>query len=194
MKVLSSKNIGFWTDYFSNNVYKNWTEKYLNERITYNNTILGGIGYSIYVNDVFISTTTETSYTYSGTITDNTKITVKSTYLNYAPCQSDGATINVSIVDILPPVITPPDTPNTEQDIINDFEIKLNVAKTITKDEFDKNKTSLVTIVSNNKDVTKDAVISITDFDETSILPSQEITISVIYNSKVKTEVINVTK
>ena len=48
--------------------------------------------------------------------------------------------------------------------------------------------------MSDNKDVTKDATISYSSYDETSVLPSQEITITVVYKGKTKTKVINVTK
>ena len=79
----------------------------MNKRIEYNNIALGSVAYSIYINGNFVGTTVETSYTYHGTITEDTVVTVKSTYLNYSACESDGTNITITLAALTPPVEEP---------------------------------------------------------------------------------------
>ena len=78
----------FLKEKFANNVYKYWGDKYLNYTISRNSEILGNVGYSIYLNGTYLTTTTDTKYTYNGIILDKAEITVKSTYTNYNGCDS----------------------------------------------------------------------------------------------------------
>jgi len=123
-------------NYFSKNIYSNWAEKYLNERINYNNTVLGGVAYSIYMNGTYLGNTTQTNYTYNGTITTDTEIKVKTIYVNYNACDSD----EVSII-VKPKVIDDPiidniiDKPNSDNNTTNSYNIDINVDGTPTKAE-----------------------------------------------------------
>ena len=168
----------FLTDYFANNVYKYWGDKYLNKRIETNDTMLGKVAYAIYINDNYIATTTETNYTYSGIITSSTNITVKSTYTNYKACESTGTSIVATPIGT-----TSPTTPSTT----TDFTIRLT-KKEMTLDEYNSlfNAGTLITVLDKNgNDITNQATITNT-CNETSTTCS----IKVRYNGIEKTETI----
>ena len=129
-------DINYLTDYFSKNVYANWGDKYLNKRIEYNNTALGGVAYSVYMNGTYLGTTTQTNYTYNGTITGDTEIKVKTTYVHYNACDSDEVSIMVSPGTINNPAIdNTPTKPNNDN--TNNFDIELNVNGTYSKHEIE---------------------------------------------------------
>ncbi len=165
----------FLTDYFANNVYKYWGDKYLNQRIEYNNIMIGTVAYSIYINGNYIATTTETNYTYGGLITANAEITIKSTYTNYKACESTGTSILIT-----PTGTTPPST-------TTDFTIKLT-QKEMTLNEYNSllNAGTLVRVLDKNgNDITNQATIT-KNCSESSTTCS----IKVKYNGIEKTETI----
>jgi len=124
-------------NYFSKNIYANWADKYLNERINYNNTILGGVAYSVFMNGTYLGNTTQTNYTYNGTISTDTEIKIKTTYVNYNACDSDEVSIIVSPNIIDDPVIDDiVDKPNTEDNTTNaTINVDINISGTPTKSE-----------------------------------------------------------
>ena len=88
------------TKYFSQSVFGNSTNQFLQERLSYNNDILGGLGYGIYAKTAsgtnFIAFTTDKSYTYnaSGNVS---ALIVKVEYRNFKNNASNGVSANVSI-------------------------------------------------------------------------------------------------
>ncbi len=169
----------YLTEYFSKNIYNYWGDKYLNQRIEYNNTMIGTIAYAIYINGNYIATTTETNYTYSGFITNNSNITIKSTYTNYKACESTGTSITVTTAGT-----TSPTTPST-----TDFTIKLT-QKEMSYDEYNSlfNSGTLVTVLDKNgNDITNQTTIA---KDTTCNTTSPTCSIKVKYNGVEKTETI----
>ena len=84
-------------EYFNQPVFGNSGTNMLNERINYNNNILGGLGYGIYLqngNDLkLIDFTTDKNYTYKGT---NGTIIIKTEYRNFKNNASDGTSIKIT--------------------------------------------------------------------------------------------------
>lgn len=183
----------YLTEYFANNVYKYWGDKYLNKRIEYNNSVVGTVAYAIYIDGVYLGTTTQTNYTYNGIITKDTQITVKSTYTIYKACDSDGISITVSPNNIDIPS-TDDNNSNNDSDINNNtttnknFTITINGNEPMTIDEFNslKNAGTLVTVISNGEDVTEKSIINAGDCDETSCI------VTVKYNGVEKTKTITI--
>lgn len=168
----------YLTDYFSKNIYNYWGDKYLNQRIEYNNAMIGTVAYAIYINGNYIATTTETNYTYSGLITSNSNVLVKSTYTNYKACESTGSSIIVTPIGT-----TSPTTPSTT----TDFTIKLT-QKEMTFEEYNSlyNAGTLITVLDKNgNDITNQTTITNT-CNETSTTCS----VKVKYNGIEKTETI----
>ena len=142
-KALDSSYI---QSYFAGNVFKRWVDKYLGKRIEYNNTVLGGLAYSIYVNNNFVATTTKTNYTLNETYNSEIQIKVVSTYTNYKACDSSGVTINVkpnagSSNSSIPNTTSPNENNNSNITFTfisdntmykNDFEIMKNAGTLVT--------------------------------------------------------------
>ena len=123
-------------NYFSKNIYANWADKYLNERINYNNTVLGGVAYSVFMNGTYLGNTTQTNYTYNGTITTDTEIKIKTTYVNYNACDSDEVSIivkpNLNNNPVIDDVINKPTTDNDTS-----INVDINISGTPTKSEIE---------------------------------------------------------
>lgn len=98
-KIPDAINTEYLTEYFNNNIYQKWAEKYLQERITYNNTTFGTFGYEIFMTTpsgtVDLGFTTDTVFTTNIAITENTTFTVKSSYQLFKANQSKGITIKI---------------------------------------------------------------------------------------------------
>lgn len=176
----------YLTEYFSNNVYKYWGDKYLNKRIEYNNSVLGQVAYAIYMNGSYLGTTTQTNYTYNGVITSTTEIVVKSTYTNYKACESTGTSIMVTPMGTnqpSTPETTSPTTPDT-----NNITIKVNGNEPMSFDEYNSLLTSgtLITVMNNGKDVTKESSIDQENCTSTSC------TLKIKYNDIEKTKTIKI--
>ncbi len=172
----------YLTDYFANNVYKYWGDKYLNQRIEYNNTMLGQVAYSIYMNGSYLGTTTQTNYTYNGFITSTTEIVVKSTYTNYKACESTGTSIIVT-----PTGTTSPTTPGTITPSTN-LTIIVNGNEPMSFDEYNSLLTArtLITVMDNGTDVTKQSNINQENCTSTSC------TIKIRYNGIEKSKTISI--
>ena len=174
----------FLKEKFANNVYKYWGDKYLNYTISRNSEILGNVGYSIYLNGTYLTTTTDTKYTYNGIILDKAEITVKSTYTNYNGCDSSGVNIEVKPTKQTTEPITTP----TESNVFTITALK----QSITREEYD-------TMKNSN---TLSSLIQVQDKDDNNIisevegpnftLNGNELTCTVKYQGKTKTVKINV--
>lgn len=174
----------FLKEKFANNVYKYWGDKYLNYTISRNSEILGNVGYSIYLNGTYLTTTTDTKYTYNGIILDKAEITIKSTYTNYNGCDSSGVNIEVKPTKQTTEPITTP----TESNVFTITALK----QSITREEYD-------TMKNSN---TLSSLIQVQDKDDNNIisevegpnftLNGNELTCTVKYQGKTKTVKINV--
>ena len=81
--------------YFSQGVFGNSTNKFIDERKAYNTNNLGGFGYGIYVDGKEIAFTTDKSYTYKARTSGNVTITVKAEYKNFKNAASNGISVKV---------------------------------------------------------------------------------------------------
>ncbi len=100
--------------YFNEN-YKvgntSFAEKYYNERISYNNSNIGTIGYQVYLekNDgtlISLGFTDKTTYTYVATEATNYKFIIKSAYSIFKANMSDGLTITANLTNTTKPPTT----------------------------------------------------------------------------------------
>lgn len=93
-------NTEYLRTYFSNNVYARWTDKYLQERINYNNSTFGSFGYRVYITNSSgtreLGFTTSSSYTVNTYIDEATTFTVRSSYANFPANQSNGISTKVN--------------------------------------------------------------------------------------------------
>lgn len=84
-------------EYFNQSVFGNSKDRLLNERLDYNNNILGGLGFSIYIktnnNLTFVGHTKDKSYTYKGA---NGTLVIKTEYKNFKNNASDGEKITIT--------------------------------------------------------------------------------------------------
>lgn len=137
----------FLDNYFKEN-YGVWAEKYLGKRKEYNSANIGNFGYDIYVNNGsgynYVAFSTGTTYTYTGTITNNTTFMVKSAYSIFKNNASDPITVTVNAIN---------DNPD------ENISVELNGASSMTVSEyynFIKNNKPLK-VHSNNNDITDKA-------------------------------------
>lgn len=93
-------NTEYLRDYFSKNVYAKWADKYLQERINYNNSTFGNFGYRIYMTNSSgtreLGFTTNTTYTINTAIDESTTFIVRSSYANFSANQSSGISVKVT--------------------------------------------------------------------------------------------------
>lgn len=89
----SAVDINYLTNYFSSN-FKDWAEKNLNKRLTYNTQNIGTYGFDIYLrsgaNLTYVGRTNENSYTIKNT-GNYDSVVVKASYSIYKGNQSTGA-------------------------------------------------------------------------------------------------------
>lgn len=175
----------FLKEKFANNVYKYWGDKYLNYTISRNNEILGNVGYAIYLNGTYLTTTTDTKYTYNGIILDKAEITVKTTYTNYNGCDSEGVSIEVKPSNNIPETTTKPITPSEN----NDFEIRINGSNSMTESDYRtlKNSGTLITVVDKDGKTIPNDNVAIEYIED-----SNQIIINVKYQGKTKSKTINI--
>lgn len=146
----------FLDNYFKEN-YGVWAEKYLGKRKEYNAANIGNFGYDIYVNNGsgynYVAFSTGTTYTYTGTITNNTTFMVKSAYSIFKNNASDPITVTVNAIN---------DNPD------ENISVELNGASSMTVAEyynFIKNNKPLK-VHSNNNDITDKASYTTTCLEE----------------------------
>lgn len=151
-------NENYLREYFNNSsVYKTWADKYLQERINYNNNTFGSFGYHVYmvVNGVTTDLGFTTSNTFSTNINANANVSfvVKSSYQKFTNNQSSGVTINVASAATT-----------------NPLNITYKGSSCTTIQEFNSLGTSpknKIKVLNNNEDVTEKSVISYTCKNET---------------------------
>lgn len=146
----------FLDNYFKEN-YGVWAEKYLGKRKEYNAANIGNFGYDIYVNNGsgynYVSFSTGTTYTYTGTITNNITFMVKSAYSIFKNNASDPITVTVNAIN---------DNPG------ENISVELNGASSMTVAEyynFIKNNKPLK-VHSNNNDISDKASYTTTCLEE----------------------------
>ena len=157
-EVISEK---YLKTYFNQHVFGNSSKKFLNERIDYNNNILGDFGYGIYIkknnNLSEIAFTTEDNYTYKGKETGDITFVVKAQYKKFTKNASDGAEVKVNIKNNNSTI-----KPTTPAETTNQLTVKLNNDNANTPNEYALNsyKDAGVTVTYDNKNVTSDCTIT----------------------------------
>ena len=146
----------FLDSYFKEN-YGVWAEKYLGKRKEYNAANIGNFGYDIYVDNGsgynYVAFSTGTTYTYTGTITNNTTFMVKSAYSIFKSNASDPITVTVNAIN---------DNPD------ENISVELNGASSMTVAEyynFIKNNKPLK-VHSNSNDISDKASYTTTCLEE----------------------------
>ncbi len=89
----------YFNGYFSN-YYSEYAEEYYNDRVTYNNSNIGTIGYQVYLiddsgNEISLGYTTNNNYTYTASPGTSYTFVVKSAYSIFKDNMSEGLTITV---------------------------------------------------------------------------------------------------
>ena len=137
--------------------WKIHVRKYLGKRKEYNAANIGNFGYDIYVNNGsgynYVAFSTGTTYTYTGTITNNTTFMVKSAYSIFKNNASDPITVTVNAIN---------DNPD------ENISVELNGASSMTVAEyynFIKNNKPLK-VHSNNNDISDKASYTTTCLEE----------------------------
>ena len=140
-------SMDYLNTYFSS-IYQDETyrQKYLNERINYNNSYIGEIGYNVYLKDktgnlTFLAFTKDSSYSYTLNNSDTYTFVVKSCYSIYKENMSNGT--EVTIKDDSPKI-----------------EISLNGNSTVTIQTGKKYEDESVIIKENGVDVSDKAINS----------------------------------
>lgn len=100
IKTPDAIDITYLTNYF-NEGYKTFAEKYLQKRLEYNDAYIGNIGYEVYISNssggyTSLGFTTNSSFTYNGTISESRTFMVKSSYSKFKDNMSSGVTVSVT--------------------------------------------------------------------------------------------------
>ena len=144
-------NETYLREYFTTSTaYKNWAEKYLQQRIAYNNNTFGSFGYQVYMVANGITTdlgfTTNTTFTTNINTSSKVSFIVKSSYQKFKNNQSIGLTINV-----------------TEGESSNGLNIEYKGSSCSTLENFNSlgaNPKNKVKVTENGTDVTDNSTIS----------------------------------
>ena len=145
-------NDSYLNKYFSNSVYGNSSGSYLQSRINYNDSVLGGIGYGIYVKSggslERIAFTKDTSYVYKPTSSGNIEVVVKAEYNNFKSNASNGVSTTVKS-DII-------------SKITSELDVSLNGLNSVTLEEGDSYNEEGIVVKYDNNDITKISKITYT--------------------------------
>lgn len=144
----------YLTNYFSNSVFGNESSKYLGNRLEYNTNTLGGNGFGIYEKDEegnlkLINFVTDTEYTYKSTKVGTVNLVIKAEYKNFKDNASDGVEIKLTV-----------DSIDTNTPTSNKLKLTLKGNKTEELIKGEKYLDQGVTATYEDKDVTKDIVIT----------------------------------
>lgn len=144
----------YLTKYFSNSVFGNQSSEYLGKRLEYNTNTLGGNGFGIYEKDSsgnlkLIDFVTDTKYTYKPTKTGNVTLVVKAEYKNFKDNASNGIETKITV-----------DSIETNTPTSNKLKLTLKGNKTEELIKGEKYLDAGVTATYEDKDVTKDIVIT----------------------------------
>ena len=109
---LSDYYNGYFSDYYSE-----YAQQFYNNRISYNNSYIGTIGYQVYLQDssgslISLGYTTNTNFTYSASPGTSYTFIIKSAYSIFKDNMSSGLTINVqtNIDSNVGDMVKPPNT------------------------------------------------------------------------------------
>lgn len=189
-------NYDYLVNYFNNNVYKNWSDKYLNERLEYNNAHIGTLGYAIYLQTPtglqYLTHTTNTNYTYNGYIDTSATFVIKSQYTIFTQNASSGAEITIMA-----------NNQNTTTEPISNWEPTLNTNECIDVNSYKPNNSSQINVKENGNiiDFSKYTVIDecIENTTNTKVTCSTldsslnyTITRKITYNGKTKNLTLNI--
>lgn len=186
-------------EYFNNNVYKTWADKYLQERINYNNSTFGSFGYQVYMvtpsGTTDLGFTTNTTFTVNSVIDNNISFVVKASYQYFKANQSDGISVKPNN-----------GTTDNGQGTQAAFTIEFN-HQCVTVDTYNSlgpSPSDKVRVIANGQNVTNKANIKATCYDVAgstqlncnSLVNGNEykIEISVTYNNKTLTKPIKISK
>lgn len=161
----------YLTDYFnSSKVYKRWADKYLKERIQYNNTTFGSFGYHIYLKNNNgirdLGFTTNTTFTTNVQFDSSTTFIVKSSYQKFTANQSSGISV-IAEPNSQTPITPDPSTPPTTTEPESNLEITYLGPSCSTVDDYKalgSSATNKITVKENGIDVTNKASITIDCF------------------------------
>jgi len=161
----------YLTEYFKNG-YKTFADKYLEKRLNYNEQNIGTNGYHVYISNssgayTDLGFTTNTTFTYTGTLTQTTTFMVKSSYSKFKDNMSSGVTISVSPTG---------DVSNNNQNNnssttispTNNWRIELNGDSNLTVQgyyDFINSGESPIKVIDSGTDVTNNAKITTTCWD-----------------------------
>lgn len=149
-------NTEYLTNYFNNNVYKNWSDKYLNQRLEYNNTNIGTIGYAIYLQTPsglqYLSHTTDTTYTYNGYIDTSATFVVKSQYSIFTANQSTGVEVTV-LANTQNTTQPTTGTTTTTTEPVSNWNVSANTANCITKDQYKPHDSSQISLIDEGQTI-----------------------------------------
>lgn len=146
-------NEEYLREYFNSNVYKNWADKYYNQRLEYNNNHIGTLGYTVYLETAnglqYLTHTTNTTYTYNGYIDTSAKFIVKSQYSIFTANQSSGAEITVLANSETTQTTTPTTSPTTQT---SNWEIQ-NTKNCMILSEYLHNNSSQIKLYENGQSI-----------------------------------------
>lgn len=159
IKTPDAIDINYLTNYYKEG-YKTFADKYLQRRLDYNNQHIGKNGYHVYISNssggyTDLGFTTNTNYTYTGTLSETTTFMVKSSYSIFKSNMSSGVTVTVNPVGDVPTTKTASDN----------WKIELNGSKEMTVQgyyDFINAGSNPVKITDNGTDVTSNAKITTT--------------------------------
>lgn len=177
----------YLTNYFeSSNLYSIWKDKYLNQRLQYNEQNIGDVGYQVYmINSAGVSTdlgfTTSNHFTYTTDLSNPVTFVVKTSYSKFKANMSSG--INVKAGN----GVTPPEEPTSKGklEVIKALDInEINVNSYFTSDAHNQ----LVTVKYNGNittnytgKLTLDINGTVTE-DKNDITCGNDITVKVLYD------------
>lgn len=84
---------GYLTKFFKDG-YGQWADKYYQQRLGYNASYIGSVGYEVYVNGNYVGYTTSPSFTYTGDGVSNYEFSIRSAYSIFKNNASSSLTIS----------------------------------------------------------------------------------------------------
>ena len=159
IKTPDAININYLTDYYKEG-YKTFADKYLQNRLKYNEENIGTIGYEIYISNssggyTSLGFTTNSNFTYNGTLSEQRKFMVKASYSKFKDNMSSGVTVSVAPTGDITPTAT------------NNWRIELNGGTMTVQEYYDfiNKGNSPIKVIDSGYDVTKQATIKTTCTD-----------------------------
>ncbi|MDE5630943.1 MAG: transglycosylase domain-containing protein [Bacilli bacterium] len=204
-------NTEYLTDFFNkSNVYKKWADKYLKQRLDYNNANIGSFGYQVFLKNQTgtydLGFTTNTSFTTNVQFDATTTFIVKSSYQKFKTNQSDGISVSVAPNSSVNNIPQAPQTTTTTE--ASKLSITYLGPSCSTVDDFKalgSNTKDKILVKENDVDVTSQATVSMDCFlasdPETggqcnNLVSGNEyiINITVSYKKTNRTKIINLKK